>query len=290
MKKLDLYILKRYFTTFLFTLLILTPIAIVIDIADKIGKFLAKPDLTAYQIIVDYYFNFVINYANTFMPLALFISVIMFTSKLADNTEIIAINSSGISFKRFLRPYFIGATIVAIFALGMTHFIVPKANKVLDDFAIQFLKKGWTVKKWVNNGILQLGKGNYVYVKSFDLRNNRGFDFTYEHYEHNKLKFKLTAANIRYIKRDTTFFLTNYKKRTILNNEDIIETGKKMDTTFNFVPRDFQAVKNLARQINTPDLIDFIKNAKARGIKNLNSYYVQLYGRTSLPVSTFILT
>jgi len=146
LNKLDKYILKQYFRAFIFTLLILTPIAIVIDIADKIGKFLEKPDLTTYQIIVDYYFNFVINYANTFMPLALFISVIMFTSKLADNTEIIAINSSGISFKRFLRPYFIGATIVSIFALSMTHFIVPKANKALDDFAIQFLKKDGRLK------------------------------------------------------------------------------------------------------------------------------------------------
>ena len=290
MNKLDKYILKQYFRAFIFTLLILTPIAIVIDIADKIGKFLEKPDLTTYQIIVDYYFNFVINYANTFMPLALFISVIMFTSKLADNTEIIAINSSGISFKRFLRPYFIGATIVSIFALSMTHFIVPKANKALDDFAIQFLKKGWTVKKWVNNGVLQLSKGNYVYVKTFDLKNNRGFDFTYEHYENNKLKYKISAPNIRFLSRDSVFSLRNFKKRTVLANGDIIQSGRNLDTVFNFVPRDFQAVKNLARQINTPDLIDFINKSKKRGVKNLNNYYVQLYGRTSLPISTFILT
>jgi len=290
LKKLDLYILKRYFTTFIFTLLILTPIAIVIDIAQKIGKFLAKEDLTLRQIILDYYLNFVINYANTFMPLALFISVILFTSKLAENTEIIAINSSGISFRRFLRPYFIGATFVAIFSLGMTHFIVPKANKELDDFSNQFLKKYLTLKVYVNNGVLQLSKGNYVYVRNFNLNNNMGYDFTYEHYEDNKLKYKLSAASFVFDKKDSTFKLSNYKKRIILDYGDLIKTGNKMDTTFNFVPRDFQAVKNLARQINTPDLIAFIKNAKARGVKNLNSYYVQLYGRTSLPVSTFILT
>ncbi len=290
MKKLDKYILTHYFRTFLFTLLILTPIAIVIDIADKIGKFLAKPDLTAKQIITDYYVNFVINYANTFMPLALFISVILFTSKLANNTEIIAINSSGISFKRFLRPYFIGATIISVFALFMTHFIVPKANKELDDFSLQFLKKNKNPKIYVNNGILQLSKGNYVYVKSYNLQRDIGYNFTYEHYENNKLKFKISASNVRYLKRDSVFELNNYKKRTVLKDRDLIETGRKLDTVFNFVPHDFETVKNLARRIKTPDLIDFIKTAKARGVKNLNNYYVQLYSRTSLPVSTFVLT
>lgn len=290
MKLLDKYILKRYFTTFIFTLLILTPIAIVIDIADKIGKFLATPDLTASQIIGDYYVNFVINYSNTFMPLALFISVIVFTSKLADNTEIVAINSSGISFNRFLKPYFFGAALVAVFALLMTHFFVPDANKELDDFTLQFLKKNQNPNIYVNNGVLQLGKGNYVYVKSFNLKNNTGYDFTFEHFEDNKLKLKLSATSVRYNKKDSTFKLSNYKKRIVLQEQGIIETGFKLDTTFNFFPRDFQTVKDLARQINTPELIDFIHKANARGVKNLNNYYVQLYSRTSLPISSFILT
>ena len=290
MKLLDKYILKRYFTTFIFTLLILTPIAIVIDIADKIGKFLAKEDLTTYQIITDYYVNFVINYSNTFMPLALFISVILFTSKMADNTEIVAINSSGVSFDRFLKPYFFGATIVTVFALIMTHFIVPDANKKLDDFAIQFLKKHMTLKVNVYNGVLQLSEDNYVYIKTYNFKTDKGYNFTYERFESGKLKYRISAPNIKYRKKDSVFELTNYKKRRILEEKDIISSGKKLDTTFNFVPRDFQAVKNLARQINTPELVDFITKAKARGVKNLNNYYVQLYGRTSLPISSFILT
>ncbi len=290
MKILDKYILKRYFTTFVFTLLILTPIAIVIDVADKIGKFLDKPNLTAYQIITDYYVNFVINYANTFMPLALFISVIVFTSKLAENTEIIAINTAGISFNRFLRPYFIGATVIAVFALVMTHFIVPKANKKLDEFSQQFLKSDKNTKVYLTNGILQLSKGNYVYVKSFNLNSDQGYNFTYEHFKDNKLVYRIAAASIRYLKKDSTFKLLNYRKRWIINNKERIEVGNIMDTAFNFIPHDFYTVKHLARQIKTPQLIDFIKKAKERGVKNLNSYYVQLYGRTSLPMSTFILT
>jgi len=290
LKILDKYILKRYFTTFVFTLLILTPIAIVIDVADKIGKFLDKPNLTTYQIITDYYVNFVINYANTFMPLALFISVILFTSKMAENTEIVAINSAGISFRRFLRPYFIGATIIVAFALVMTHFIVPKANKKLDDFSLQFLKKNNNTKVYITNGVMQLSKGYYVYVKSYNLKRDMGYSFAYEHFKDNKLVYRITAASIRYIKKDSTFKLLNYRKRWIINNKERIKVGNKMDTTFNFIPQDFSTIKHLARQIKSPDLIAFIKKAKARGVKNLNSYFVQLYGRTSLPVSTFILT
>ncbi|MCF6213414.1 MAG: LptF/LptG family permease [Flavobacteriaceae bacterium] len=183
-----------------------------------------------------------------------------------------------------------GATLIALFALVMTHFIVPDANKELDDFSLQFLKKNRYPKTWVNNGVLQLGKGYYVYVKSYNLKNNNGQNFTYEHFEDNKLKFKLSAVNMRYRPKDSTFVLKNYKKRIVLKERDIIETGRKMDTTFNFIPSDFGTVKNLARQINTPDLIDFIRKAKIRGVKNLNDYYVQLYSRTSLPVSSFILT
>ena len=224
------------------------------------------------------------------MPLALFLSVILFTSKLAENTEILAISSSGISFNRFLKPYFVVATLIAIFALVMTHFIVPKANKELDEFSLQFIKKNKNPKVYVTDGILQLSKGNYVYVKNFNLRTNLGYNFTYEHYENNKLMYKISAATIRYIEKDSTYRLNNYKKRIVLKEEDIIETGRRLDTIFNFVPGDFEAVKNLARRINTPELIDFIDKSKARGVKNLNNYYVQLYSRTSLPISSFILT
>ncbi len=290
MKILDKYILSRYFTAFIFTLLILTPIAIVIDIADKIGKFLAKPDLTTWQIISNYYLNFVINYANTFMPLALFISVIMFTSKMADNTEIVAINTAGISFKRFIRPYFIGAAIVTVFALLMTHFIVPRANKQLDDFGLQFLTKEENTNNWVNNGVLQLSKGNYVYVKNFNIEQQNGFNFTFEQYENGQLVYKIAAANMVFKPKDSSFELINYKKRRLIQNKDYNEIGEKMDTTFNFVPTDFVSEKNLARQISTPDLLDFIKKSKARGVLNLNSHYVELYSRTSLPMSSFILT
>nr|BFF41419.1 hypothetical protein BACY1_32240 [Tenacibaculum mesophilum] len=141
MKILDWYILKRYLVTFLFTLLILIPIAVAIDIAEKVDKFLREENLTLFEIVNDYYKNFIIYYANTFMPLALFIAVILFTSKLASNTEIVAINSSQVSFTRFLFPYFIGATIVCAIALSMNHFFVPSSSKTRKAFEKKYLKK-----------------------------------------------------------------------------------------------------------------------------------------------------
>jgi len=241
LRKLDKYILKKYLTSFIFTLLILIPVAIAIDVSEKIGKFLANPDLTTVEIIKDYYIPFVLSYVFNFMALPLFIAVILFTSKLSNDTEIVAIHSAGISFKRFLKPYIIGATIVAS-------------------------------------------------VANFDLKNNRGYNFSYEEFEGLKLKHKIIAGTIKYESKDSTYALQNYKKRYVGAKGDSIITGRKLDTTFNFFPKDLLYVAYLARAMTSPDLSDHIELSANRGVKNLNQYKVELYKRTSLPVSSFILT
>ena len=147
MKILDWYILKCYLVTFFFTLLILIPIAVAIDISEKIDKFI-NHNLSFYQVVDEYYSNFIIYYTNTFMPLALFIAVILFTSKLSNNTEIIAINNAKISFTRFLYPYFIGATLVTVMALLMNHFVVPNSSKERKKFENTYLSQR-TIKKIV---------------------------------------------------------------------------------------------------------------------------------------------
>ena len=147
MKKLDWYILKRYLVTFLFTLLILIPIAVAIDISQRIDKFLSHSDLSVGQIIDEYYKNFIIYYANTFMPLALFIAVILFTSKLSSNTEIVAMTNARISFTRFLYPYIIGATLVVLVSLAMNHFVVPNSSKERKQFEKEFFNQ----KRWKDN-------------------------------------------------------------------------------------------------------------------------------------------
>lgn len=290
MRKLDKYILKKYLTSFIFTLLILVPVAIAIDVSEKIGKFLANPDLGFMEIVKDYYVPFVVNYGNTFMPLALFIAVILFTSKLSNDTEIVAINSAGISFTRFLRPYIIGATIITIFSLGTNHFVVPQTNGTFEDFKEEYLRRRKKSKTQVSRVNLQLNDSNYIYFRSFNLKNNYGYNFSYEKFEGLELKYKLIADNVKYNPKDSTYTLTNYKKRFIGTKEDSIVSERKLDTTFNFFPKDLLYVDYLARSMTSENLSKHIKISSKRGIKNLNQYKVELYKRTSLPISSFVLT
>ncbi len=292
MRILDKYILKKYFTTLFFTLLILIPIAIAIDISEKVGKFIKHTDLSKSEIINDYYLNFVIGYGNNFLPLALFISVIMFTSKLAANTEIIAIQSSGISFSRFLRPYFIGATIIALFSLYANHFIVPDSNKVFEKFYEDYLRSAG--KKRTKNSVkkvsLQLTDNEYVYFGNYSFTSNSGYNFSYEKFEGNELKYKLIGQNIKWKPKDSTYRLSNYRKRYIGKINDSIASGTYLDTVFNFQPKDLLYVDYLAKEMSSVALSKHIEKSEERGVKNLNNYKVELYKRTSLPVSAFILT
>lgn len=290
MKILDKYILKKYITTFLFTLLILIPIAIAIDVSEKIGKFLEHANLGIGEIINDYYIPFTINYGNTFMPLALFIAVILFTSKLANDTEIVAIHSAGISFKRFLKPYIIGATLITLISLFTNHFVVPKSNGTFETFKETYLRKRPKSKTHVSMVNLQLNENNYIYFRSFNLKQNSGYDFSYEHFDGLKLKYKLIAKNVKYNVKDSTFTLRNYNKRYIGVRNDRIETGVKLDTVFAFYPKDLLYVDYLAREMSSFKLASHIEESEKRGVKNLNQYKVELYRRTSLPLSSFVLT
>ncbi|CAL2080926.1 lipopolysaccharide export system permease protein [Tenacibaculum sp. 190524A05c] len=275
-------------TTFLFTLLILIPIAVAIDISEKIDKFLRNETLTLFEIVNDYYKNFIIYYANTFMPLALFIAVIVFTSRLANNTEIVAINSSQISFTRFLYPYFIGATIVTIMALYMNHYIVPASSKTRKSFENTYLKKKRYQDQMINDFSLQLNDSTYMFLQTYDLKRNSGHQFSTEMYDGLKLKYKLIADRITW--NDSTFTLLNWKERKIFKDRDSIFSGNKMDTTFAFTPKDFNYKSALAQEMPSPELSDFIKLSRKRGVKNLNAYLVELYKRTSLPLASYILT
>jgi lipopolysaccharide export system permease protein len=270
--------------------MLLIPIAIAIDISEKVDKFLRHANLSVGDIIRDYYVNFIIIYGNTFMPLALFIAVIFFTSKLAGNTEVIAIHSAKISFTRFLKPYFIGATLVTIFSLIMNHFVVPNSNKTFNEFDRTYLKNKQLNNMYLTNINLQLGPNDYIFLKNFTVDRNMGYNFSYEIFEGNKLKFKLMSDNIRWMENDSTYSLINYKKRYIFNDRDSIKSGTKLDTTFNFMPEDLVNIDYMAKEMNTIKLNEFINQSKERGVGNLNTYLVEFHKRTSLPISSYILT
>jgi len=276
--------------TFLFTLLILIPIAIAIDVSEKIDKFLYHENLGLYQILNEYYKNFIIYYANTFMPLAVFIAVILFTSKLANNSEIIAITNAKISFTRFLYPYFIGATLVTLLALSMNHFVVPKSNKIRKKFEKEYIGRKRISDKYIKDFSLQLSDSTYIYIRSFNIVTNSGYYFSKEIYDGLELKYKLNADNIIWNKKDSTYKLTRYKIRKIYKGYDSIFTGNTTTMKFSFLPKDLIYKSSLSQEMPSDELLQFINISKKRGVKNLNTYLVEFHKRTSLPIATYILT
>ncbi|NJB83011.1 LptF/LptG family permease [Wenyingzhuangia aestuarii] len=290
MRILDKYILLRYLKSVFFTLFILIPIAVVIDVSEKVDKFLRHDDLTLIEILRDYYLNFIIYYGNTFLPLATFIACIMFTSKLASNTEIIAISSANISFTRFLRPYFIGATILASVALAMNHFVVPKGNEIRHKFEKRYIDKNTGGRGNVKNFNLQLNDSAKVYIKSFNISGNRGFNFSYSEFEGTKIKYKLVSNNIVWDTAKAVFQLPDYTERFVYSDRDSLSSGKDKEIVLDFTPEDLKVSGSKSMNLTSDDLSVFIKKSEKRGVKNLNSYYVELYQRTSLPVSAYILT
>lgn len=283
---LDKYILKRYLGTFGLLMLLFIPIGITVNLAEKIGKILENE--VPFLGVARYYLDFTMYFANLLFPLFLFLSVIWFTSKLANNTEIIAFLSSGVSFSRFLRPYLIGATVVCAIALVLGMYLAPEASKGFNEFKFKYLKSG-SKDRNQTNVYSQLNENDYIYVSYFNTKNNTGNDFSLEHFEGNELKFKINAARIVY-NSDSTYSLYNYEKRIIGGYDDIIEKQYKLDTLMHFTIDELTPVEYIAETLNFTELNRFIKKEKLRGSAHINKYEVVRYKRWSLPVSAYILT
>lgn len=288
MKLIDRYILKRYLLTFFTMILLFIPIGIMVDVSEKIDKMIANQAPTG--AIIQYYIDFTFYFANLLFPIFLFLSIIWFTSKLANNTEVIAILSSGISFSRFLKPYFIGASIIAVFAFMMSMFIVPAASEGYNDFRIKYLKGGRDKDRETNNIFNQISDNDYVYVSSFRPITQTGYNFTLEHFEDTQLKYKISASSIRWVEDDSVFRMASYKKRIIGPENDILISKARHDTLFDFNLDDLTPVSYVAETKNLFELNRFIEQEKRKGSPNISRYMVVKYKRWSLPISAFILT
>lgn len=284
---LDKYILKKYLGTFLMLLLLFIPIGITVNLAEKIGKILENS--VPFIEVLKYYGYFTVYIGNLLFPLFLFLSVIWFTSKLANNTEIVAMLSSGISFYRFLQPYLIGATIVCIGAFILGMYIAPGASKGYNEFSYQYLKKGKSDRDQTNV-FRQINDDDYIYVSNFNAANKTGTFFTLEHFNGNELAYKISANRITFNEADTTYSLFNYVKRNIGKENDIIESKSKFDTIFPFEIDDLTPVNYIAETLNYNELNEFIAKEQARGSSYINRYEVVRQKRWSLPVSAYILT
>jgi lipopolysaccharide export system permease protein len=289
MKIIDRYILKRYLVTFATMLLLFIPIGITIDVAEKVNKMIENR--VPFPAIAQYYVDFTIYFANLLFPIFLFLSIIWFTSKLANNTEVIAILSSGISFTRFLRPYLIGAAMVSVFALLMGFFLVPKASEGFKTFRFMYLIGNGQNEMRDNSDVYrQISDNEYIYVSSYNPDSKLGFKFSMERFKGDSLVYKITADRIKFNENDSTYSLFEYKKRKVGALNDVLEIGTRKDTILKFDVDELTPTVYVAETLNSFDLVKFIEKEKKRGSANMNTYLVVLYKKYSVPVSAFILT
>ena len=285
MKILDWYILKRYLGTFFAMILLFIPIGIIVDLSEKIDNMLEHK--VPFGAVVSYYLDFTVYFANLLFPLFVFLSVIWFTSKLANKTEIIAFLSSGVSFWRFLRPYMVGAILICLGALAMGLFLAPKASQGFNEFKYSYLKKGKKVQE-TRNVYRQLNDSIFLYANDFKPLQKKATNFTLEYFDDNKLVTKISARTITF--KDSIYELRDFVKRTILEDKDIIEKARKKDTILPFNIDEFTPVTYVAETLNYMQLSKFIEKESKRGSSDINRYKVVAYKRWSIPVSAFILT
>ena len=286
-KRLDWYIIKKFLGTYVFMILLIISIAVVFDINEKIDKFMTN-NATLEGIVFDYYLNFIPYYTNLFSPLFVFLAVIYFTSKMANNSEIIAILSTGISFKRFLKPYMISAFIIAVFTFVFGGYVIPEANATRIEFEHTFVDP--RKKKTGDRDIqFKVGPGTIVYFGNFDMASSTGYYFSMDHFDSLNLNSRLTAQSIKY---DSAYNWTirNYQVREFDGLVETITTGSSIDTVLQIVPNDFIIAASDQQMMTSPDLRNYIKSQKERGMGNIQPFQIEYHSRIAMVFSAFILT
>lgn len=290
LKKLDIYIIKKYLSTFVFTILMITMIAIAIDFFEKVDKFL-KDTVTINEIIFDYYLNFIPWINGLLWPLFALLAVIFFTSRLAGDSEIISMLSAGISYNRIMRPYLIAAVLIASVHWVGKNYLIPKSNKIKGEFESEHIRKS-NKKTLEDNTHFFLNKDEKVYIKYFRKYDSTANTFRLEKFDAGKLSYVLKARKLEFKEEPNVWTLKDYEYHSFdgLNEELVITNGGTMDTTFNFTPEDFFRYSNQMEMMTTRDLRAFIEKEESRGIDTATKFKTELYGRSADPFTIIILT
>jgi lipopolysaccharide export system permease protein len=292
MKIIDWYIVKKFITTFFFCLIALTVLVVIVDLSEKTDDF-AKTGLTAKQIIVQYYFGFLPRIDAMLFPLFLFISVIFFTSKMANRSEIIAILSTGISFGRFLRPYMITGLLFTVFLWWANQYVLPPANEKWANFNakyIDFNYGGYVNTSTISNKYFKLDSFSYAGIRYYDTTNKSGSNFFIQRFHGTNLVYNLRALNITWDTSTNKWRLNNVVERRINGLHQKVTDTPVLQMNFNFKPRDLQRDEYMKDKMTTPELDQFIKLEKLRGSGDVNSLLLEKNNRNANPVSVFILT
>lgn len=284
-KILDRYIIRKFLGTFIFAIALLLAIVIMFDVNEKFDAFLKAP-LRA--TIVDYFINFLPYFANQFSPLFVFIAVIFFTSKLAGNNEIIAMLSTGMSFRRLLRPYLFSALVIAAFTWVLGAYIIPPANNKRIEYTNTYVKNKRV--DYGSNIMLMVSPGQIAYMSRYDNITKSGSRFSLESFDEDKhLISRLTAQRVSW---DTLYSwrVYDYVIRDFDNGRERISKGRSLDTVIPFEPRDFLIGKYDHEKMTTPELERYIAGQRQRGVANIQSFEVEYHRRYAMCAAAFILT
>ncbi len=287
MKIIDYYIIKKFLGTFFYAISLLIIIVIVFDISENIDEFLGN-DAPFDEIIFSYYINFIPYFINLFIYLFTFISVIFFTSKMASNTEIIAFLSSGISFNRYLRPYFVSATFLALFSFYLANFLIPQTNETRRVFKDTYMEN--LLKNKDRHIHMQVTPGTFIYVENFNANTNSGRKFSLEKFSNSRLYYKLNSERLKW---DTTahhWIIEDYYLRTIDENGEQLFKGKRLDTILELKPTDLYYFKEDFEEMNYWELNEKIRAERLMGSENVKIYEVEKSKRIASPFATLVMT
>lgn len=283
---LDKYILKKFLGTFFLSTLLFLAVIAMFDITEKLDAFLTAP---LKETLFDYFLSFLPYFGNQLSPLFVFISVIFFTSKMAGNSEIIAILSSGVSFRRLLRPYMIGAAVIAAMTFVLSNYLIPPTNARRIAYTNKYVRNK-SVESNVNVQ-LEVSPGVIAFIGRFENSSKSGYRFSLDHFEGQELVSKMTASVARY---DTTktyhWVLNDYMIRDFDGMKEKITKGSRLDTIIPFEPRDFMIAVNDQEKLTTPQLSEYIEKQKKRGVANIKAFEIEKEKRIASTAAAFILT
>lgn len=290
LKRLDRYIIAKFIGTYIFSIALIISISIVFDVNENLAKF-SNYHAPLRAIVFDYYANFIPYFANIFSPLFVFIAVIFFTSKLAGNSEIIAMLACGMSFKRLLRPYLFSALLIAVLNFYLGSYVIPKGNIIRQNFESQYKNKKKITT--ASNVQLQVDKGVIAYIQQYDDRTKTGYGFSLDKFENKKLVSHMTANTIQYDTISDSRYhwrCTSYKIRNLKGMREHIKSGASIDTTIVMEPMDLVFSKGQQETFTSPELLRYISKQQDRGSGNVVQYQVEYHKRIATCFASFILT
>lgn len=284
---LDRYIIGKFLSTFFFTIAIFVVIAVVFDYSEKADDFI-RGGVSLKEIFFTYYLTFIPYYCSILSPLIVFVAVIFFTAKMANNTEIVAILSSGVSFIRLMYPYFLSSVILALMVFALNGYIIPPANRVRYDFEAKYLRHAELNKE--RNIHMKLAGNSYAYMESFNNLENTGLKFSLEKFHGLDMNYKLVANYIKWDSVKSTWKMYDYTIRLVDGLHEKMLSGKEKDTILDFQPKDFARNNTFKETMNMNELHRFIAREEERGTGGVETYQFEMYKRYALPFSTFILS